>query len=388
MVDYIKKIILSKSEKYEIEYNGKVYKFSADEKLKEFLNYVEDSINKKIANNNRKVANIEASKDYTEKSLKRVGKLSNVAIAAAVIVNIGVVALALVLKEILLSLLILAPVIALATYSILYDKLDRLFKNPTILKCNDQNALLNEQLNLVQSLKKHLAGLENGIEIENDIFSEKYYANGVDLKDKIRLGLGFKPKTSEEYLIYKKNQTKKIAKIDSERKKVESKKESFPKDIKESSLRISNGVVKNIYANRLRELCKNNTTLDRELRLKASNKKKKKAMLNSKITDEAIKLMGIYPNKSIDELKKLVPTEKFESDAKYTKAYVEYADAILEQHNAENRLNSFRQNKCRKKAEIIHELITYRNLLKRHRNLYLKREDLAENMKSYSRIYR
>ena len=388
MIDYIKKIISPDCEMYQIKYQGKVRRFRTNEDLKAFLDYVEKNINTNIRDNSHQIAKIEIS-ERDDKNKKFNTKLRIIfQTVAALITCAGVATLAFVLKEVMVSLLVLAPLTGIAVYSTLDDKLKQILENPEILRLRDENKDLSEQLELVKSLRRHLLSLEKGIKIDKDIFSEEYFSKRVSLKDRLRLAFGFEPKTSNEFTIFKAKKGKEIKRLTAEEKKIGVKKESFPEDVKCSSLRISSGVIRNIYASRLRELSKRNVILNREVKQKEMALSYERSMLECQITRLAIRMMDLYPDKTLDEVKEIIRSDKMPNSKPYTRASNAYNIALARQVSAEAELKSFHEKKAKRRFEIICELLKYKKLLTREHQISLKKLKLSHEMESYSRVYK
>ena len=391
MINYIKKVVSAQSERYLIETNNKSYNFSYDDKdLVSFLNNVKNKLVAEILRNKNKIKRIKSEiPNYGEKNKIKENIVFGLDVVSILATIAAFLSLGLIIGEGLFTLIFLGVISSIAVTSLTDQFLRKMLTNPEIRRSQSIIDELKSELELVNSLGRHINAKKSGQKIENDIFSEDYYSKNVGLIKKIGILLGSRPTNKEEYKIHKENSYKKIRKIIDSENKINDKKNLVNKDISSlKSLRIKNGTIKNIYVGRLRELIREKDKLNSDSKSSAFRLKLAKIHVDFEITDAAIAFADLYPYRSIEEIRPLVSERIIQNNPEYRQRRKEYVDSVIAYKNSLKNIEDYKKSIKLKKLGILRELLEYKKLIKKEINYEGKKYQIKKSLDSYSRVYK
>ncbi len=349
MLNYIKKYVSTtlNTEVYEIGFQGGCYSFTLGDGLNSYLDYMEKKINEEIRTNESQI------------SAARVG-------------NEG--------KKSILS----TPVIAHYTRA---------------------NKKLAGEIELINSLRRHLESLDNGTVLEDDEFADEKGPKGVTLKDRIRMELGGRPSNIKQLEVYRGILERKIGKLQDRKQGSKDRRSlAYPlytmSVVPDTPLKGDAEEIDFVYTTRLQEL-ENDAIECSQVVSEESDRLSKEW---EKVEDAYRTILDILAYEGYSELEAdpetgLVAPETERRDIRYRlrKALVgrdyrdasDYYDEAYDQlAEADESLANYRANEARNKRKIAREILEYNKQLAYEASLDARIADLREKGTAYVRKFK
>ena len=331
MLKYIREIVSPElgKEVYEIGYQGNIYTFSDGDKLSEFLSQIKKNIEKEIITNESRSATIEID----NASLK--GK--------------------------------------------------RILQTPLVLQYSNRNKKLSEQIKLIESLENHLSSSK----IEDDIFSAEAEKDA-GFKERIRLELGFKPRTFSELKIYRGIIERKVKKLCIMKQSSENKREhNFRFNV--SFARVaSKEEVDNIYASKLKSLEEKRDRLSEAFGVEDNIYDTECERVDHQV-DVAFTTILPFLNAQLDESKKEKVREalrEYFRDQKFEDARKRYFSVTNALNKKREEIDEYIREADEFKRAISREISKYNRYLRREASLAKRIDEIRNNGTSYVKKYK